>query len=382
MALDFLTPLNTDILNFVNDLSSQHLGNKIVFHTKDDFPNIKKIKIAIIGVLENRGDSNANQDVNLDFIRKELYSLYPGNWNASIADLGDLLPGETIEDTYFALHKVVSFLLKNNVIPIVLGGSQDLTYALYRAYDDLEQMVNLVSIDSKFDLGSEYSDLSVNSYLTKVIVDEPNNLFNFSNIGFQTYFNSQEEIDLVEKLFFEAFRLGEVSSDLSIAEPVFRDADLISLDLNSIMSSYSGNFSNFVANGFTGKEICSLSRYAGISDKVSCLGIFNHNNTIEESVLISQIIWYFIEGYHFRYNEYPFGSKDDYTKYIVALDEELIFYKSNVSERWWIEFNFSKQTSNNSKKGTLFPCEQKDYLSAIKGELPERWWKAQRKNLI
>ena len=382
MALDFLTPLNTNILNFVNDLSSQHLGNKIVFHTKDDFPNIKKIKIAIVGVLENRGDVNSNQDVNLDFIRKEFYSLYPGNWNVSIADLGDLLPGETIADTYFALHKVASFLLKNNVIPIVLGGSQDLTYALYRAYDDLEQMVNLVSIDSKFDLGSEYSDLSVNSYLTKVIVDEPNNLFNFSNIGFQTYFNSQEEIDLVEKLFFEAFRLGEVSNDLSIAEPVFRDADLISLDLNSIMSSYSGNFSNFVANGFTGKEICSLSRYAGISDKVNCLGIFNHNNTIEESVLISQIIWYFIEGYHYRYNEYPFGSKDDYTKYIVALDEELVFYKSNVSERWWIELNFSKQTSNNSKKGTLFPCEQKDYLLAIKGELPERWWKAQRKNII
>lgn len=382
MALDFLTPLNTNILDFVNDLSSQHLGSKVVFHTKDDFPNIKKVKIAIVGVLENRGDVTSNKEVNLDFIRKEFYSLYPGNWNASVADLGDLLPGETIADTYFALHKVISFLLKNNVIPIVLGGSQDLTYALYRAYDDLEQMVNLVSIDSKFDLGSEYSDLSVNSYLTKVIVDEPNNLFNFSNIGFQTYFNSQEEIDLIEKLFFEAFRLGEVSSDLSIAEPVFRDADLISLDLNSIMSSYSGNFSNFVANGFTGKEICSLSRYAGISDKVSCLGIFNHNNTIEESVLISQIIWYFIEGYHFRYNEYPFGSKDDYTKYIVALEEELIFYKSNVSERWWIELNFSKQTGNNSKKGTLFPCEQKDYLSAIKGELPERWWKAQRKNLI
>jgi hypothetical protein len=49
-----------------------------------------------------------------------------------------------------------------------------------------------------------------------------------------------------------------------------------------------------------------LSRYAGISDKVSIFGIFNHNNSSQESVLIAQIIWYFIEGFHYR-SEYPFG---------------------------------------------------------------------------
>jgi hypothetical protein len=43
-------------------------------------------------------------------------------------------------------------------------------------------------------------------YLTKII-DEPNNLFNYCNIGYQTYYNSQEEIDLIEKLFFDAYRL-------------------------------------------------------------------------------------------------------------------------------------------------------------------------------
>jgi hypothetical protein len=43
-----------------------------------------------------------------------------------------------------------------------------------------------------------------------------------------------------------------------------------------------------------------LSRYAGISDKVSIFGIFNHNNSSQESVLIAQIIWYFIEGFHYR----------------------------------------------------------------------------------
>jgi hypothetical protein len=28
------------------------------------------------------------------------------------------------------------------------------------------------------------------------------------------------------------------------------------------------------------------------------------------------------------------------------------------------------------------PCMHDDYLAACNGEVPERWWKAQRKNLI
>ncbi|MBC7641173.1 MAG: formimidoylglutamase [Flavobacterium sp.] len=383
MAFNFLKPINSDILDFAFDLSTQHLASKIVYHTKVDFPDLKKIKIAIVGVIENRGDSNKVNNVNLDFIRKEFYSLFPGNWNTSIADLGDLDAGDKIEDTYFALHKVVSFLLKKNIIPIIIGGTQDLTYSIYRAYDTLEQMVNLVVIDNKFDLGKEEDDLSRNSYLTKIIVDEPNNLNNFSNVGYQSYFSSQEEIDLIEKLYFDKYRLGEVCNKIEISEPVFRDADLVSLDMNAIKSSDSGNIQNFMPNGFNGKEICALSRYAGISDKVSCFGIFNHNNSIQESILIAQIMWYFIEGYHYRSNEYPFSCKDNYIKYIVPVDDhEIIFYRSDKTERWWMEITIFDNINNKLKKQTLLPCSHDEYLATCNQEIPERWWKSQKKNLI
>jgi len=383
MEFDFLSPLDDEILEFINGLSSQNLGSKVVLHTNEDFPDLNKIKLAIIGVKENRGAHIEIENTKLSHIRKELYGLFPGNWEASIADLGNILAGNDIEDTYFALRKVVASLLKMKIIPIVIGGSQDLTYPLYRAYDDLEQMVNLVSIDNKFDFGDASKPLSANSYLTKMIVEEPNNLFNYSNLGYQTYYNSQEEIDLVEKLFFDAYRLGEVSNNISIAEPVFRDADIVSVDLTSVKSCDSGNFITFTPNGFNGKEICSLSRYAGISDKVSIFGIFNHNNSKQEAVLIAQIIWYFIEGFHYRSNEYPFGSRESYLKYIVPLeDEELVFFKSNKTDRWWIEIPFISNVNNKLKRNTLLPCTHDDYLGACSSEIPERWWKAQRKNII
>jgi hypothetical protein len=65
----------------------------------------------------------------------------------------------------------------------------------------------------------------------------------------------------------------------------------------------------------------------GISDKVSIFGIFNHNNSRQE-VLIAQIIWYFIEGFHYRSNEYPFGSRENYIKYIVPKKKRLFFIKA------------------------------------------------------
>ena len=383
MEFDFLQPLQHDILDYISGLTSQQLGSKIVLHTNQEFPNLDKIQIAFIGVCDNRGDSRYKQDLDLITIRHELYKLFPGNWDATIADLGDILAGNSIEDTYFALKKVASSLIRKKIIPIVIGGSQDLTYALYRSFDELEQMVNLVSIDNKFDFGKENETMSATSYLTKIIIEEPNNLFNYCNIGYQTYYNSQEEIDLIQKLYFDAYRLGEVSTNVAIAEPVFRDADLVSIDMNSIKSADSGNFTCFQPNGFTGKEICSLSRYAGISDKVSCFGIFNHSFTVQESVLIAQMIWYFIEGFHYRSYEYPFGSKDNYVKYIVPLEEqELIFYKSDKSDRWWIDIPFISNVNNKLKRNTLLPCSYDEYLLACNQELPERWWKAQRKNVI
>lgn len=382
MVFDFLQPVSSAVEEYISTLSNQTLGKKVVLHTQTDFPVLENIALALITVNESRGAAKENDDCNFDRFRKEFYSLYPGNWNVSLADLGTIEAGASIEDTYFVLKKLVEELVKKKIIPIVIGGSQDLTYAMYRAYDNLDQMVNLVAVDNQFDFAKENA-FPTNSYLSKIIIEEPTNLFNYANLGYQTYYNSQEEIDLIEKMYFEAYRLGEVATNIAVAEPVFRDADLVSIDVTAVQSSFSGNFMQFNPNGFNGKEICSLTRYAGISDKVSSLGIFNFNVTSQEAVLIAQMVWYFIEGFSFRSNEYPFGSKEKYIKYIVPIDdEELVFYKSHISGRWWIEIPFLTNVNNKLKRVTLLPCTNEDYLAACEQEIPERWWKAQRRNIL
>jgi len=387
MNFDFLSPVSDVVLAHNELLSQQALGRKIKLHTQQNgLPDINGADIAILGVMENRNAVNYTEDIlHFDGIRKALYELFPGNWKISVVDLGNILPGESVEDTYFALKNTIALLLEKNVIPIILGGSQDLTYCNYRAYDNVAPMINIVNVDSNFDLGDAAQPIKNNSYLGKIIVEQPFNLFNYSTIGYQTYFNSQEEIDLMEKLYFEAYRLGEVSANITLVEPVLRDAHIVSVDLKSVKGSELDTAQKFSPNGFDGKEICAISRYAGISNKVSSFGIYEYKPSSEDhgmtEALVAQMIWYFIEGVNCRVNDDVLNNENLHQKFNVIIEEQdLIFYKSIKTGRWWIEIPFLPNVNNKLKKHTLLPCSYEDYVEATKGNIPERWYKAYKKN--
>ncbi len=385
---NFLSPVDDLILSHMNLNSSLILGNRInIFSDVSSPPDLANVDVAIIGVNEYRNGINSlDENFSLNEIRKKFYNLYPGNWSLNIADLGDLILGENVFDTYQAMQSIISVLLKNNIIPVIIGGTQDLTYANYRSYDYLEKTVNVVNIDSNFDLGDSSKPIKNNSFLGKIILDKPHNLFNYSVLGYQTYFNSQEEIDLMEKLYFEPYRLGELNNSIQNAEPILRDANIVTLDLKSIKSSEISSKQKFSPNGFDGKEICAISRYAGISNKVSSFGIYEYLPSIEDEateMLIAQIMWYFIEGVSCRIVDNNFHKVEDFQKFIVLVDsQELVFLKSIKSSRWWVEIPFVQNSNNKLDDHSLLPCMHEDYLDASKGVIPERWFKAQKKNII
>jgi len=386
MNQDFLTPVEEAVLAHLALQPSLCMGNTIrVYSEEEGFPDLENVQIAIFGVQEDRNSKgNFGCGKNLHFIRTKLYQLFPGNWQTEIADLGNVLKGNSVTDTYYAVSEIISYLLKKNIIPIIIGGGQDITYINYRAYDSLEQTVNVTAVDSRFDLGDLDSELTSQSYLSKIIMQEPSNLFNYSNVGYQTYFNSQEEIQLLDNLFFDTYRLGK-AKELENIEPAFRNADIVSIDIGAVRQSEAPANNNASPNGFYGEEICAISRYAGISDKVSSFGIYEYNsqydNNHQTANLIAQMIWYFIEGVNSRVKDYPFSGKENYQKFTVILedDDSLVFYKSNKTGRWWIEINIL--SDNKNKRHALVPCTYKDYQEATRQIIPERWYNAMRKML-
>ncbi|MDA8596052.1 formimidoylglutamase [Flavobacteriaceae bacterium] len=373
MLSAYLNPISKDIAQEILLLGKGCCGHKLKIHTEEDsLPELSNLDIAIFTIGETKRH---------DAIRKEFYQLYSGNWKLTVADLGNLIPGSENTDTFFAVKQICNTLLKKNVIPLVLGGGHELTYSCYRAFDDLEQTVNLAVVDSKFDLGSIDQEICAHSYLSHIVMEEPNNLFNFSNIGYQTYYNAQEELDLIDSLAFDAYRLGE-AKDLTIIEPIFRDSDIVSIDLSAMRNAESPGCKSNGPNGFYADEICAISRYAGISDKLSLFGVFEYEPLMDRegmtAKLMAQMIWYFVEGVSYRAKDFPFGTKKNYFKYIVPhQEEEINFYKSDKSGRWWMEIK--NDVHNKYDRHSLVPCTYEDYLEACEQRVPERWFKALKK---
>lgn len=382
MAFDFLVPVEDKLVAHCELLPSQSVGRCIYKHTeKKGLPVLANATIALMGVRESRNAFERKpEQLNTSGIRMQFYKLMMGNWNSSLIDLGDIEEGETVEDTYFVVKEITAELLEENIVPIIIGGTQDITYPAYRAFDGIKSMINLVSIDSRFDFGDAEELISASSYMSKIIEDKPINLFNFSNIGYQSYFIAQEELDLMERLFFDAYRLGELAQDITKAEPLLRNAHIVSMDTRAIRAGEMGMSDNFSPNGFTGREICAIARYAGISENVSLIGIYEGENSIQAFQLIAQIIWYFIEGTNFRVKESPHVNKEDFTKYLVPTDtEDLVFYKSLLTERWWVEVPSILSSHTKSDTPALLPCTERDYLDACNQLIPERWFKAYKK---
>lgn len=362
------------------------IGSVIATYTENNFPELVKGGIALLVVPEYRNggiDCAPNKDFRF---RDEFYQLFIGeNWKMPLYDLGDIIPGNTVEDTYFAIRQVIAELVKAQIIPLVIGGSQDLTYAMYQGYEALEQMINVMSIDHKLDLGEPDEEISKDAYVNKLLMHRPCFLFNYATLGFQTPLVKHAHLDLFNKLYFDAVRLGEFNADFKLAEPLLRNTDLLSIDLQSIRASDFGGKQFQQPNGFFNHEICQLAKYAGISDKLTAIGIFNcylEGVSLKEHHQIAQIMWYFIDGVAQRYGDFPVGSKKAYTKFTVYFEKdahEIVFYKSNISARWWMEVPYPPIDNVKFERHHMVPCNKEDYDFALVGEIPDLWWKTYQK---
>ena len=389
--IDFFTPVDAGRLLPENAFIKGRLGTCMAVFT-DHFPDLENQKpdLAIIGVQEDRNaEGNVGCALGPDYIREKLYQLYEGSYKTKIADLGNIRRGETVTDTYIALKTVVTELIKMDILPIIIGGSQDLTYAQYLAYEALEQKVDLVIVDAHLDMEDDpfpdQIETTSASYLNKILMHEPDMLFNFSNLGYQTYLVNQERLQMMDKLFFDTHRLGNLSGKIQSTEPIIRNASMISFDVGAIRSSDAGANFNAVPNGFYGEEACQICRYAGFNDKLSSIGFYEFNpaydNNGQTAMLLSQMIWYFIDGFYNRKKDFPLHPKSQYLIYKTSLkhkEHELVFVKSKKSDRWWMQIPYPSAGSKN-ERFHLVPCHYDDYLLAVSGEMPDLWWRTYQK---
>ncbi|HRP88462.1 MAG TPA: formimidoylglutamase [Edaphocola sp.] len=343
---------------------------------KAGYLDFSQADIVLVGCGELRGENfeNINYSDAPNVIRKAFYELY--NWfpNIAIADLGNIIQGATLSDTRVALKVVLSEIKKAGKIAIVLGGSQDLTLQQYEVFKENGELVEVSVLDSLIDLEEGEAVSPSRGFLMDMLTGEPNYVKHYNHIGFQSYFTHPKMLETLDKLRFDFHRLGKVRGDLDDMEPVLRSTNLLSVDMNVVRACDAPFNHNASPNGLFGDEICQLIRYAGMSTKLTSLGIYGYypENDINESgaKLIAQMLWYFIDGYRVRLQEVQLRQTDSFLSYHVPFAQyETQFLQSKITNRWWLQL----------PDGQYIPCSEKDYKNSTENEVPERWLRAQER---
>lgn len=378
----------TDYIKPIEDHHYQVHGKPIYFYTGID-EELDNFKIAILGVMDSRGHAENNGcETGADYIRKQLYQLHNFEPSLPIIDLGNILPGLEFSDTIVALKEVIKVLYQKQIISIVLGGDMSLTYGQYQGMRNDDVMLDLTVIDERIVIMEPQEDTALHesNYLFRMFTERPNRLRDFKLLGYQTYFNHGRDIDILEQMQMDTYRLGAMREDMMEVEPLVRDADLLSFNINAIKACDAPGYIFASPNGFFSDEACQIMRFAGASDKLSSIGLYNYNPELDfrniTAIGIAQMIWYFIEGVGIRKQDYPVVDEKNFQKFIINIEEqdnEIIFLKSKKSDRWWFHIPLYQKDSK-KKIYKMVSCSYKDYLTAINNEIPERWVREFSKN--
>jgi formiminoglutamase len=375
---DYFEPVSLEKPEMAFRWNDELLGRNIKVHTANNpIDEISNYHVAIFGVQEDRNSGNTGSADAPDRIRAKLYELSRINEKLRIIDLGNLKKTAQVNDVYFGVRDVLIDLLNNQVTAIVLGGTQDITQGLYMAFELAKESVNLVTIDSRLDM--EAGSLGHSTWLAQVMKNKK--LFSCTGIAQQQYLLSKKHSEEFDEKSFDLVRLGAVRSNAAIAEPFLRDAHLVSMDISAVKQGDAPATKYSSPNGLLAEEACLLARYAGLSEQVSCFGIFEVNPAFDRndqtSHLAAQTAWYFMEGFAQRKREMPSATNSDFKVFMVNhhdMEHALTFYKSQVTGRWWMEVPVIK-----SGKPVIVSCSVEEYQQACNHEIPELWWKAFQK---
>jgi len=345
-------------------------GAKIKQIADDNF-DWETTDIMLVGchTSNNWGDSISSADA----VRKQFYDMYCWHNSVSVVDAGNIKQGASKADTKAALVMVLDEIHNAGKIAIIIGDNHDITLQQYEVFRKKEVMATCAIADIFIDL-DEAEETNSRSFLMDMLTHTPNFISHYSHIAFQSYYVQPHMLETLDKLRFDFYRLGKVKENTEEMEPVLRSSDFFSFDVSAIRYPDAITNINGSPNGLTGEDACALMKYAGMSDKLSSVGIYgylpaedSHEMTAK---LLAQMMWYFIDGILVKQMEAPLDSTNEFMTFnVVFTENDTSFIKSKRTNRWWMKL----------PEGNYIPCSYNDYLQASNNEIPERWLREQER---
>ena len=337
--IDFLEPINRYELSNDEGYKDTQLGKHIQVYD-NEFPDITNADLVIVGCGEMRGTGGNNNTDAPNAVRTAFYNLFHWHKEVTVADVGNVKVGASLQDTYAALKTVIAELIEQGKRVVILGGSHDVTLAQYGAYANLEQIIEATCIDARIDLNMD-SVLPSDNFLMEMLTGVPNYIKHYNHIGFQSYFVHPQMLETIDKLRFDCYRVGKVKESLEEMEPAIRNSHMLSFDIAAIQHAHAPA-NHLTPNGFTGEEACTLMQYAGMSSSMSTIGIYGYDAALDSHDLtakqISHLLWYIMDGVYKSKQESALEDRNNFYEYTMAFAEvETVFLQSKKTGRWWMQ---------------------------------------------
>ncbi len=285
-----------------------------------------------LGVLFSKGRVGARKAP--DKIREQL-SIYGTTFNIDyltdisslrILDFGNVIveKDDPIE-TYNRIKSVIDEMLKNDILPLVLGGGHDITFPCIEAFSQYYKKIGGLNIDVHFDVREQTGrHISSGMVFRKILEDLNEELLlgeNFIEIGADGNVNSRKYWEYLSKKNVTVYPIKHIRDamrDTPGIEHIIKqalqiagrntDAVFASLDIDSVSSDAAPGCSFINPNGFTTDEISRISYTVGCDKNIRYFDLVEVNPEFDvdnrTTRLCARIISCFLTGYTQRVEMY------------------------------------------------------------------------------
>ena len=353
----------------VGSFPVNNMGIQPVFSYDD--AELQKADAFLLGYVEDRNSTVSCGEESVNAIREKLYSLHGLSKSLNVIDLGTCKRGDTVQQSYEMLQYVVERIALYQKPIVIIGGTQESVCSIASASFRGVAFPAMCFIDAKIDWNAD-DDFSSENYLKKLCEDNPR--MRVLHVGGQEYLSSRDALSWFSKNYFYAMRLGECNADITKAEPLIRDAQLISFDMNVVRYSDSPAGQN--VNGLYSEYACQCAWNAGYSPRMNTfmLSEFDVKKDVDgiSTQLAAQIIWHVFDGISQGKHEscdFFDGTYEILHLKHAMIPQDITFYTSKVSKTVWMEVPIG----TNHSKSRYIPCSPADYEQCVTGYIPDVW---------
>lgn len=276
--------------------------------------------IAIVGCADDTGVANSGGRTGAALgpteIRRWLYKQTTGLNGAheelTLADLGDVLPGETIEATHAALEAVITERLRAGQTVLFLGGGHDLAFGSQSAvFSTRKGRGAVVNLDTHLDVRPLKEGRVVTSGTPfRRLIERFGERVALHEFGIQPQHNARAHAEWLAAHGGKVTTLAELRQAPGADDRLLRGFDAalatadfatVSLDLDVAAASVAPGTSAPPADGLSVATLARLSSVAGRSPKVALLDLVElsppHDENGKTARLAALCAWEFLAGF-------------------------------------------------------------------------------------